>query len=208
MLFLFEKQIEELTSTMPEVVLGKFDGGSNLWCTDAAKWALHLRSTRRHASYVATRASVLGLIFFFFFYGFLSTWLWFTPTWLWFALNRADSARIGLYRPNRSVLAGGQNWPKQPKQTKMAEIDLESCIALAKNWNLSLTVELKPTNLSLTWVETLNWIQRYSHIHQHHRNPQQHNYYSTLLAYNQVSCNIKRLWLPQNALCFLFYWTH
>ena len=146
--------------------------------------------------------------FFSFFYGFLSTWLRFAPTWLWFALNRADSARIGLYRPNRSVLAGGQNWPKQPKQTKMAEIDLESCIALAKNWNLSLTVELKPTNLSLTWVETLNWIQRYSHIHQHHRNPQQHNYYSTLLAYNQVSCNIKRLWLPQNALCFLFYWTH
>ena len=29
MLFWFEKNIEELSSTMPEVVLGKVDGGSN-----------------------------------------------------------------------------------------------------------------------------------------------------------------------------------
>ena len=29
MLFWFEKKIEELSSTMPEVVLGKIDGGSN-----------------------------------------------------------------------------------------------------------------------------------------------------------------------------------
>ena len=30
---------------------------------------------------------------------------------------------------------------------------------------------------------------------------------ATVLARDKVSCNIKRLWLPQNALWFVFYWT-
>ena len=85
---------------------------------------------------------------------------------------RAEPDRFGQ---NWVVSAGGRNWPKRPKLIEMAEIGLESCIALAKNWNLSLTVELKPTTEF-----------RESHIHQHHRNPQQHNCYSVGLWQSEL----------------------
>ena len=38
-----------------------------LWCTDAAKWAPHPHPTQQHVSDAAAHASVLHLIFFFFF---------------------------------------------------------------------------------------------------------------------------------------------
>ena len=41
-------------------------------------------------------------VFFFFFLGFMPTWLWFSP-------KRADLARIRTYRPNQIVLANNRN---------------------------------------------------------------------------------------------------
>ena len=51
----------------------------------------------------------------------------------------ADSRQIGLFGQNQIVSAESNCIGWQSKLTKMAEIGLKSCIALAKNWNLSLS---------------------------------------------------------------------
>ena len=65
-------------------------------------------------------ALVPRLNFFFFIYIFLIFISWIRADSAWFASNRADSARIGLYRLYRSV-------------TETAKIGLESCWR-SRNW--------------------------------------------------------------------------
>ena len=59
------------------------------------------------------------------------------------------------------------------KLTEMAETNRNG---RNRPWFMHCTSKkLKPK--PYRWVETHDWIQRDGHIHQHHWNPQQHNYY-------------------------------
>ena len=69
-----------------------------LWCTDVAKWALHPRPT-------PLPACRYHVWVFFFFWDLLRL----GSNSGRFLLNRANSARIGWYRPNWIVLAGGRS---------------------------------------------------------------------------------------------------
>ena len=79
----------------------------------------------------ANACSSVPHLSFFFFNGF-------TPTRLQFSPNQANSARIGSYRPNRSISTSGRNWPKQ------AEIDLES---YQNSWNWLWMIPKHPKSI-------------------------------------------------------------
>ena len=116
----------------------------NLWCTDAAKWALHLRSTRRHASYVATRASVLGLILFFLF---LRIPVDLAPIRTDLALIRTKPGRFGQ---NWVVSAESEHIGWWPKLTETAETDQNG---RNRPWIMHCTSK-KLKSKPYRWVET------------------------------------------------------
>ena len=67
----------------------------------------------------------------------------------WFLPNQVDLAKIKLYRPNRIVSTGGQNWPKWPKLTEMG---LESCR------NSRNCLWMRPKHLKFCHSSILFWI--------------------------------------------------
>jgi len=92
------------------------------------------------------RALVPRLSFYLFIYLFIYFFYGFVSTQLCID-------RIGAYRLVAETNRNGRNRP----------------------WFMHCTSKkLKPK--PYRWVETHDWIQRDGHIHQHHRNPQQHNY--------------------------------
>ena len=108
---------------------------SNLESMDAAPEVPHPRPMRDAASDAVARASDRVCIFFFSLLGFAPTGLIrtdaarFVLNWLRFAPNRADSAKIGPYRPPRVISAGGWYGRYKPKngrnKPETAEIGLE-----------------------------------------------------------------------------------
>ena len=103
----------------------------NLWSTDAVGRVSHWSPTQPDAGCGIWRGcpcvSAASELFFF-------SWIhadlaWFTLTRLRFASNRADSARIKPYQPNRVIWASDRNIPKLPKSAlnhaKTAEISFE-----------------------------------------------------------------------------------
>ena len=96
---------------------------------DVALEVPHPRSTRLPA-----RWSAFALFFFFFFVDLCRLGLIRVDT-ARFMPNRADSAKIGPYRPYRVVLAGGQNRPetveiyrKRPKSALNMARKAETCL--------------------------------------------------------------------------------
>ena len=124
-----------------------------------------------------------------------------------FVLNQVDSRQLGLYQ---FVLSETAETPIQ------AEIKKKKICKTAAQWSVIIrespffrdnTIDLL---LDLVWLPR-NDSRRASHFGRGGLAPQEpttsNNTTATLLALDKVSCNIKRLWLPQNALCFVFYWT-
>ena len=128
-----------------------------------------------------------------------ATCFFFPPTRADAARTRADSRWIGLIRTYSGRI--GRNcrngWfkpkPPRPVQAETADSHFVQTLSLrhSLSWNLKPTIEFRESHISSTPQE-----------------PTAHNTTQLLLCWPVTkSWNIKRLWLPQNALCFVFYWT-
>ena len=167
---------------------------------DTAKRPLHLHVTQWHTKDAVAYALVPRPTFFFF-----VSWLALTQFRLEqiraksgrFVLNQVDLRQLGLYQFVLSETAEIKKKKKIAKQPLNDRWSYENLLFLEM-----ITIDLL---LDLVWLPR-NDSRRASHFGRGGLAPQEPTT-ATLLALDKVSCNIKRLWLSQNALCFVFYWT-